>query len=272
MPVEFITLPDELQGLANDLLRELERRGYRFKAEPNPLELPATPTIRATRGHETHYFLVRQKIFDEENQQWFRFARSCGTDTRLTVCCPADFQPFAHELHSLRGSGIGLIILTDNGFQPAVEARDLAFHAQAPDRAALKPRVRELLGEALDRFERGDWRPAFEDACGILEEQCRAYLLQNLKMGRVKYQAGGKIKVPTRKQINKMTLGALKIIFCKLKSQNHIEANLCSALSKLNPDRVRRAHFRGQSRSDAALRKRAGTHFWLISNALSLLV
>jgi hypothetical protein len=155
---------------------------------------------------------------------------------------------------------------------PTVEARDLAFHAQGPDRASLKPRVRELLGEPLDRFERGDWRPAFEDACGILEEQCRAYLLRNLKMGRVKYQSGNKVKMLTAKDIKKMTLGGLKDIFCKMVSQNHVEANLCSALTKLNPDRVRRAHFRGKRQSDAAIRKRAGTNFWLISNALSLLV
>jgi hypothetical protein len=83
MPIDFITLPDELQGLANDLLSELGKRGYRNKSEPNPLALPATPTILGTRGHETHYFLVRQNVVEEETQQWFRYARSCATDTRL---------------------------------------------------------------------------------------------------------------------------------------------------------------------------------------------
>ena len=152
------------------------------------------------------------------------------------------------------------------------EARDLAFHGQAPNREMMKPKVRELLGEALDRFERGDWRPAFEDACGILEEQCRSYMLKSVRMGRVKYQAGGKIKVPTPEQIKKMPMGALKDIFCSLISQNQTEANLCSALTKLNPDRIRRAHKRTSKSAETALRRRAGTHFWLINNTLSLLV
>jgi hypothetical protein len=272
MPVDFLTLPDELQGLANSLLEELERRGYRINTEPNPLELPATPTIRATRRHETHFFLVRQDVSEEESQQWLRYARSCAADTRLTICCPDTLQLNATRIANLNNFGIGIIVRAANGFLPTSEARDLAFHAQAPDRASLKPRVRELLGESLDRFERGDWRPAFEDACGVLEEECRAYLVRNLRMGRVKYQSGNKIKILTKKDIGKMTLGALKDTFCSMVSQNQIEANLCSALTKLNPDRVRRAHFRGKRQSDAAIRKRAGTNFWLISNALSWLV
>jgi hypothetical protein len=166
--------------------------------------------------------------------------------------------------------GVGLATLIDGAVQFELVPRDLAFHAQAPDRDSMKPRVRALLGEALDRFERGDWRPAFEDACGIFEEECRAYLLRNRKMGRVTYLAGGKTKEPTEKQIRKMTMGALKDVFCALVSQNQIEANLCAALTRLNPDRVRRTHNRRSRTAEAALRRRVGTHFWLIGNALSL--
>jgi hypothetical protein len=136
----------------------------------------------------------------------------------------------------------------------------------------MKPKVRQLLGESLDRLERGDWRPAFEDACVVLEEESRAYLLRNLKMGRVKYEDGGKIKVPSVKQIKKMPMGALKDIFCRLVAQNKLEANLCSALSSLNPDRILRAHRRRSKGAEGALRRRVGSHFWLINNALTLLV
>jgi hypothetical protein len=178
----------------------------------------------------------------------------------------------AIQIANFRDLGIGLAAPVQNQLQYETEARDLAFHARAPDRAQLKPRVRELLGEAFDRLERRDWRPAFEDACGVLEEECRAYLVRNVKMGRVKYQAGSKTKVPTAAQIRKMPMGMLKDIFCALISQNQLEAHLCSALTKLNPDRIRRAHKRQSKGSEAALRRRVGPHFWLISNALSLLV
>jgi hypothetical protein len=272
MPIDFVTLPDELQTLANDLFEELTRRGYRPKIEPQLLELPATPTILGIRGHETHYFLVRQTVSAIEVQQWHRYCCSCTADTRLTICRPSGLQMLASQAAGLRSAGIGLASLASAGLQYESDARDLAFHAQAPDRTLLKPKVRQLLGEALDRLDRGDWRPAFEDACGVLEEECRAYLLKNLKMGRVKYQSGRKIKIPTAGQIKKMPMGALKDIFCTLISQNQLEAHLCSALTKLNPDRIRRAHKRKSKGAETALRRRAGPHFWLINNALSLLV
>lgn len=272
MAIDFLTLPDELQSLANFLLDELRRRGYRPKAEPDDLNLPAPSTITAVRNHETHHFLVRQDVVSEEVDQWHRYCCSCPNDTRVTVCCPSGVSVSASQVASLRTKGIGLTFASKTELRYDLEPRDLAFHAQAPDRSRMKPKVRQLLGEALDRLERGDWRPAFEEACVVLEEECRAYLLRSLKMGRVKYQDGGKIKVPSAQQIKRMPMGALKDIFCKLLSQNKLESNLCSALTKLNPDRILRAHKRRSKGAEGALRRRVGSHFWLINNALTLLV
>jgi hypothetical protein len=272
MPIDFLTLLDELQELANQLLNDLNRRGFRTSPEPNLLMLPATSTIMATRGHETHHFLVRQNLTMEEADEWHRFCCSCSTDTRLTICFPPGLEIAANHLATLRTKGVGVAFVASDLIQHDSEARDLAFHARAPDRSRMKPKVRELLGESLDRFDRGDWRPAFEEACAVFEEACRAYLIKNCKMGRAKYQNGGKVQSPTVQQIKKMPMGALKDIFCRLISQNKLEANLCSALTQLNPDRIRRAHKRTLKRSETALRKRVGSHFWLINNALSLLV
>lgn len=272
MAADFLTLPDELQSLARELLSYLAKRGYAPTKEPNSLALPATPTILATRGHETHYFLVRQTVVSDEADTWVRYAGSCTTDTRITFCCPENHSVGVAQLTALRQQRIGLTVRSAAGFDISSEARDLAFHARAPDRAGLKPKVRELLGEAFDRLEVGDWRPAFEDACTVLEERCRIYLLTKLKMGGVKYKSGKKTKTPTSKQIKKMTLGAMKDVFCKMVYQNQLEANLCTALTKLNPDRIRRAHTRAAPGSEAALRRRVGTHMWLISNALANLV
>lgn len=272
MAAEFLTLPDELQKLASDLLSYLGRRGYTPKKEPNSLGLPATPTVIATRGHETHYYIVRQDISPTEVDSWFRYACSCTTDTRITFCCPEKNSITVAQVTALRNQRVGLSVRTPTGFDITSEARDLAFHAHGPDRASLKPEVRELLGEAFDRLEAGDWRPAFEDACTVLEEQCKRYLLTKSKMGGVKYKFGSSIKNPTATAIRRMTLGAMKNVFCGMVNQNQVEANLCRALTQLNPDRIRRAHTRHAATSEAALRRRAGPHFWLITNALAILV
>jgi hypothetical protein len=50
----------------------------------------------------------------------------------------------------------------------------------------------------------------------------------------VKYQNGSTIKVPSAKQIRKMSMGALKDIFCALVKQNQLEAHRCAALTALN--------------------------------------
>jgi hypothetical protein len=276
MPIEFITLPDsshsELQSLANLLLSDLKRRGYKVKPEPSQIELPSTPTILATRHHETNYFLVVESIIFNDVAQWVRFSQSCTRDTRVTLCCDkGDAIPASH-ITRLRTMGVKLLIRAEGRLQVVCEGRDLAFHAAAPDRNFLKPRVRVLLGEALDRLEDGDWRTAFSDACIVLEEECRVYLLRNHGMNRVKYKSGNKIKVPTKKQIKKMTLGALKEVFCGMKSQNQIEAALCSALERLNPDRIKRVHKPRTRWTEDALRRRVGIHIWLINNSLSLLV
>jgi hypothetical protein len=271
MPTEFLTLPDELQELANHLLKELDRRGFKTSAEPSLLSLPAASTIKADRGHETHHFLVRSTLTMDEADEWHRFCCSCAGDTRLTICFPPGAPIASNHMTALRAKGIGVAFVSLNSIEQEIEARDLAFHARAPDRDRMKPKVRTLLGESLDRLERGDWRPAFEDACAILEQECRAYLIKSCKMGRTNYQSGSKIKTPTVQEIKRMPMGALKDLFCSLISQNKLEANLCSALTQLNPDRVRRAHKRSLKASESALRKRVGSHFWLINNALSLL-
>lgn len=269
MCADFPTLPDEHQELANELLRELKSRGYKVVIEPTALELPATPTIRAKRNHETHYFLVRKRIHTVELEQWHRYCCSCNADTRATIVLDDRSDLKSYSAKALREKGVGLGFFENGSFVVEPEARDLAFHAKPPDRKSLSPRARALLGESLDRLERGDWRAAFEEACGVFEEQCRSYLVRAAKLGRANYQSGSRLKTPTERQIAKMTMGALKDVFCSLVAQNQLEAQICSALTTLNPDRVDRTHKRLSPGTEARLRRRVGQHFWLIANTLS---
>ena len=92
-------------------------------------------------------------------------------------------------------------------------------------------------------------------------------------MGRVKYQSGSKIKVPTPAALKKMTMGGLKEIFCTLISQNQNGIqNLVSAFTEAKSRSDWRIHKMKSKSTEAALRRRVGPHFWLINNALSLLV
>lgn len=270
--IEFLTLPEELLGLAELVRTELKRRGYTVKVEPRDVALPGTPTLIAQRQHETNYILVVENLQIVELERWISYSKSCPGDTRTIMCIRKAGLLKPLDITKMRSAGVGLVGVIDGRLQWLSDARDLAFHAELPDRSTLKPKVRSLLGPAFDRFEKGDWRESFREACVVLEESCRIYLIRNYKIGRVVYKDGKAIKRPNQTVIKRMPLGVMKQVFCNLISQNQIEATLCTALTKLNPDRVKRTHNPSSRKTEQDLRKRVGTHMWLIVNALSDLV
>jgi hypothetical protein len=275
MVVLFKTLPDEssssLQALGNLMHRVLRTRGYTVTVEPWLHDLPGTAQLVGKRNHRTHYVLIRQHANVSEVELWVRYAQSCSTDTRVTFLCANQKKLGVAAFAKHRKSGIGIAVAMGSEIEFLLESKDLAFHAKAPTRSSLKPKVRKKLGDAMDKLDAGEWREAFEDACTSLEEECLVYLIKNQKLNRVKYMDGSSLKQPTIAEIKKMSLGGLKKIFCNMVSQNQLESNLCAALTKLNPDRILKVHYPKKKSTEAALRKHAGTHFWLISNALTWL-
>lgn len=276
MALEFDTLPNDegsgLQALAAAMHADLRRRGYSVKIEPGDIALPGTPTFSARRNHETLYVLVRHQLKRDEIDRWVRYGRSCNNDTRLAVCTLSR-SSVLKRLAELQSAGVGLYRQRDDGFDVVLSAKDLAFHSPAPARSSLKRSTQKLLGEALDMYEAGHWRDGFEAACVTLEHQCRRYLERNwrLRPGRVKYLDGGKTKVLTDKQIKRMTLGALKNVFCNMVAPTPTDSQLCAALGRLNRDRIGKVHTPMSKRTEWALRARVGKHLFLISNALSLI-
>lgn len=277
MSGEFWTLPNDAEGglqtLAKEMLRDLRSRGYRVKIEPQQLDLPGTPTCLAKRDHETLFVLVRTTFSKVEIQRWVGYAQACSGDTRLAICSPLGSK-FLKRVGELPHQGIGVVRRSETALEEIMPSRDLAFHAKPPARSTLRPKVRRLLGGALDKYERGDWREGFEAACTTLENECVAYLLRGRKLrpGRVTYIEGSKEKTPTEKQIRRMTMGTLKKVFCNLKQPTPTDSMLCAALGKVDKDRNNKVHNPKSKRTERALRTRVGQHFFLISNALELII
>ncbi|MEZ5972380.1 MAG: hypothetical protein R3C31_11270 [Hyphomonadaceae bacterium] len=275
MALEFDTLPNDaksgLQALAAAMWHDLKLRGYTVKIEPGDINLPGTPTFSAKRGHETLYVLVRHRLKRGEVQKWVLYGRSCSNDTRFAICTPHN-SSILKRLDELQSDGVGVFKLGEDArFSVVLQTRDLAFNSPAPARSSLKRKIQKLLGEALDKYEKGDWRDGFETACVTLEHECRAYLLRNrrIRLGRVTYLDGTRAKTPTEIQIKKMTLGALKNVFCNMVTPTPTDSQLCAALGTLNKDRIGKVHTPMSKRTERALRTRVGRHFFLISNALS---
>ena len=216
--------------------------------------------------------LLVEKLDFNEIRNWHRYCQSCSSDTRMAVCVFDGHLLAQAEVAKMDAFGAGLVFMLPEGFRWSVQPRDLAFHAQLPDRTQLSPKVRSLLGEALDRFEQHDWRTGFENACLVIEDESRKYLLRNVDQGRVKYVKNSRVISPTSAQIRKMTLGALRLVFCNLHRQNQLEAKICAALDALNPERVARIHNARNSSTERRLRHQVGVQMWTIINALGVLM
>ncbi len=273
----FLTVPDEVLGLAELAEAHFRGAGYTVRIEQAMIDLPGTPTLTLRRSPATQFVLVRKKIDQKEADIWVRYCRSRTTDSRFAVCVPMYVNIGAADLAKLRGLGIGVYceMVTADGSRDLislVDGRDLAFNAALPDLNTLKPKVRKLVAAFYEEFERGDWRRSFRDACTILEEKCRSRLLQNVKLGRAQYQRGGKLRTPNAKEVNRMTLGQIKEVFCGLVAQNQIEANICKALTKLNPLRIRITHRPSSAATERRLRAEAGSSMWTIINSLGALI
>lgn len=267
--LEFITVPEKLWSLAARVSAELSERGYAVKVEPRDISLPGTPAFLAKRGHECLYVLVVEKPNFSEINRWVRYCHSSSSDTRVGICVESVENTPQSEVVKFEAIGVGLCGMLGEAVHWPSAPRDLAFHAQLPERKDLLPAVRRQLGEALDRFDQRDWRMGFESACLVLEDESRSYLLRNVDLGRVKYTKGSKVIAPTKAQIKRMTLGSLAVVFCNLLRQNQIEARVCATLDALNPSRIHRIHKARKKGSESVLRRKVGIQMWAIINALS---
>lgn len=268
---EFITISDDLAPLALKVADAIKTRGYKVKPEPKDISLPATPTLIAKRAPETIYIFIANSITLPELKTWIKFCGASPSDSRIAICVE-DAGPIPMgDLAACQRDGLGVGAIIEGQFRWIAEPRDIAFHVSLPERQSLSPKVRTVLGEAYDRFEQRDWRAGFEAACLALEEEGRKYLLKNQPIGRTGYKRGTKVITPSKKDINKLTLGGIAFVFCNLVRQNQVEAQLCSALDQLNPSRIHRIHKARRARSEATLRRNVGAQMWLIINALNVI-
>jgi hypothetical protein len=267
--VQFVTIPDELNGTAQRAAHALRQVGFRISIEKRELASPATPTMCATRGSEKRYILVRGRLKLDEIETWVRYCQSHTRDTRLAICLPNSKTLSTGALRKLRELGVGLYTDNEEIVTNVLTERDLAFRVSLPPRQNIKPKVRGVLGPALDQFETGDWRYGFQQTYTIFEEKCRHYLVRNARMGRATYRTGSRTHTPDKNQVLKMTMGQLKVVFCGLIRQNQIEANICAALTQINPIRIKQTHKRSDRHTETKLRNAAGQHMWIMINTLT---
>src|SRR5687767_4844462 len=102
---QFLTVPDELLGVATAVADYLESRGYRVTPERQDVGYPFTPTVYAKRGSTTAFVEVDAQIQLQRLAEWAAYGRSRSRDTRVWIALAADAPRSSADDISLRKIG-----------------------------------------------------------------------------------------------------------------------------------------------------------------------
>jgi hypothetical protein len=265
---KFLTIPEELIGAADAAVDYFRNHGYKIKIEHRDLAYPYVPAFIAARTPTNLIVEIGSAVDVERMRQWLRYCRSCSRDTRIATCVRHEADVPASIQMILRREGIGLYYTNDD-FMEILPPNDQALTLQLPDLQRFAAAVRDLLGPSYEKFERGDWRESFSDACQAMENEARAHLKRSLTSGRIKVlDKNGRPRKLTNAQIDRKTIGQLHHDFDQIQSPNYLDSQISKALAAINPDRVGVVHKKRRHRTEASLRRNVGHLMWTIINVL----
>lgn len=268
----FLTVPEELLGIAERLAEYFRTAGYTVVVEDRSRpDYPYMPTLKCKRGPTTILLEVVGAIPSRERlREWRAYCSSRSRDTRFAFGVPLSEHLTATQLANLEADGIGLFAVSDEyRVQEMLNPHDLPLNLQPPALDAYPRRVRSVLGPAWDELQRGNWREGFDAACVALESEVRRYLLRHIKSGRLAFQTPkGRPKTFGNQDIQRMPMGRLKDSLEMIVKPNHADSMLLRILESLNPDRILVAHKRQESRAETRMRKKVPGHLWSIVRAV----
>src|SRR2546430_3175555 len=219
----FLTVPTELLEYAESVAEYFQSRGCRVKPEHFAVGFPARPTLVCTRKSTTVIVEVNTRVPNAVLEQWCRYAASCSSDTQIALCVPARTSIPSKAMYFVQQSKVGLYLAQASSCIEQLPPYDLALRVAFPELKSLPARVRELLGAVYEQFDRGQWREGFKEACQVLEEQARKHLKLHLQSGRVVVLDGkGNERKLSKKDIDRMTLGALAKAYANIKTPNAV--------------------------------------------------
>jgi len=146
---------------------------------------------------------------------------------------------------------------------------DLGIRVDLPELQTLPVPVRKLVAPAYRKFEQGDWRDGFADACLAFEQESRKYLKsRSAKPGVSILKKNGKPISQRAKQIDKATLGRLGHFFLGVSTPNSIDSMLAKTIPIINKERNPVTHKRRSVATEKRLRARTGKTMYTILNCL----
>ena len=269
--MEFLTIPEELSGVATATVEGLRGSGYTVKVEdPSLMGVPYLPTLSASRGGTTVHVFVESGVPSPSKLREFRaYCAAQRADTRYALALPPAAVPSGEQLAQLQRQGVGVYLSGADVFHEVSPPVDLTLNLNLPDLSRYSNHVRRELSSSWESCRRGQALEGFDDACVVLEGLARKYIIRHRRKRSLTFlSAPGRARVVTDANIRKMTMGQLAVLFSQIHMPNHADTLLANVLKTLNPDRVRVAHKRRDGRSVGALRQNMHRHFWSIAEGV----
>ena len=261
----FLTIPDELLIVAEALELHLSSLGYKVDREPHELGFPFTPALRARRQSTLLIIEVLSVIDITRLNQWSAYCRSCSSDARIAFATPTMEKFNSEILKMLVDNRVGHYVVEKRFVTEHTAAQDLSVNISWPEMGKFSARLRSVLGSAKEKFDKGNWKEAFEECCEIFETRARAHLASGLSSGRiVVLDSKGNPKNLTRKVVRKAPIGELAKLYSNIRNKNRKDALIEKVLEQIKSDRNEFIHRRRHKRTDTVLRKNAGRHIWTV--------
>lgn len=266
---EFLTVSDDLLGVATAVADYLHGRGYVVVPERQEIGYPFTPTLHAKRGSTTAFVEVDGRIQLTRLTEWAAYGRSCTRDTRVWVALDAHAPRSGAVDVDLKKLGIGILVADAGVISEILPSQDLALNLALPDITTAPRPVQKILGRAYEHFDRAEWRESFNDACLALETTARGHLWKGIKSGRVVLVSpNGKPVSMSKSEVDKLSMGQLADRFTMIQPQSRADRVIGDALKRVNPDRVPATHHKLRATTETRLRRNVGRQMWLIYGAL----
>jgi hypothetical protein len=260
--VSFLTVPIELQAIAlacNDYLHDA---GFKLRHENNEHDYPETATIDARRKGERWFYIFDDKVKESRVVLWSGYARSCQSSTFVVLCIRKQSVLKPRDLLFLKSLGVGLTIIDDDSvLSEVVPPIDLTMNISLPPLNRQRIAVRRELQKVHELFKHGDWKTGFEEACKLVEQTAREYLIRQIKNSAVTIPGkGGNPKNISHDEAKRLPLGALAEVFCMRLYPKQVDSHLCDGLKRINPDRINVAHRKLTNATERRLRTNVGRH------------
>jgi hypothetical protein len=267
--LDFVTVPDELLGVAAAAMSWLKSLGYAVTPERHETGYPFTPTLYGKKQATTVFIEVDGDVALERVREWAAYGCSRQSDTRVWWAIPGSAKRTGEQDLRLNELGIGLLLVKDGKATVIIPGKDLALNVKLPEIERLPRRVQRALGPAYEHFDRGEWRECFQEACLVLEQEARKYLWKGVRAGRIVIaSAKGEQEKLTKEKIDRFTMGELADRFERIVQQAHTDRVVGDALKQVNPNRVGVVHHKHKAAPEAKLRRDVGSQMWLIIGAL----